>query len=307
MSLMTTAAFPKALRPGVRKWYGDEYEQHPKFHLQMFQEVQSNQAQEEEVQQVGLGLTQVKPQGQPIVLDAMSQGYIHKTTHVAYALGIVITHEEIKDNLYMRLGEQRSKALAMSNRQTMEINAANKYNRAFNGSYTSNPGDGLSLCSKVHPLAGPNGGTLSNQPAADSDLSVLALEQACIDIMSYVNDRGFKIPILTSQLIVPPALSIKAYTILNSVLKSGTSDNDTNALRAMGMFPQGILVNPYLTNAKAWFIRTNARDGMIFYNREDEDFDVDNEFLSKNFRASVYTRYSFNYMDFRQIHGCPGT
>jgi len=216
-----------------------------------------------------------------------------------YGLGFNITREMVEDDLYDVIGKQRASALAFSMRQTKEIVGANVYNRAFNGSYVS--GDGSAMCVSDH--ANVAGGTYSNVQSAD--LSEAALEQACIDIMKYENDRGLQIAVMPEKLIVPVDLVFEAERILKTEQRVGTADNDMNALRAMGKFPQGICSNHYLTDTNAWFIRTNVK-GLKHFERRGDDFTMDNDFDTDNAKYKATGRYSFGWDDPRSVYGSAG-
>lgn len=306
---MTTGSFPKSLWPGVNKFWGKAYDEHQVQYTALFDTYQSRRSYEEDVGVSSFGLLSVKPEGGAIVYDDEQQGFITRYKHINYALGFVISEEAMDDDLYDIVGERRARGLAFSMRQTKETIAANVYNRAFNTSYTG--GDGSTLVasaggggSATHPNIA--GGTWTNGPAAAADLSEAALEQAAIDIMGWTNDRGLKIAVMPQTLIVPPALVFEADRILNSPLRVGTADNDLNALKNMGKFPGGVKVNNYLTDADAWFIRTNAPDGMKHFVRKSDSFAMDNDFDTNNAKFKGSFRCSFGWTDPRGIYGSPG-
>ena len=184
--IITTGSHPKALWPGVKAWWGMTYNEHITEYDKLFDKDSSSKNYEEIVQSTGFGLVPVKGQGQGIQYDSQVQGFTTRFTHVAYGLGYIVTKEELDDNLYMELSKSRSASLAMSFRQTKENVAANIYNRAFSSTYTG--GDGKALCATDHPNT--SGGTFSNKPSVDADLSEASLEDATIALMGFQNDRG---------------------------------------------------------------------------------------------------------------------
>jgi len=299
---ITTGNFARALEPGVNKWYGEAYDEHSVQYTSLFDTFTSRKAFEEDMSVSGFGLAQVKPEGQPVNYDSMQQGFTTRYNHVVYALGFVITKEMYDDDLYDIVGKRNARNLAFSMRQTKEIVAANVYNRAFNPSYAG--GDGKELCATDHPNYA--GGTYANELTTAADISEASLEQACIDLMNFTNDRGLKINVMPKSLIIPVQLSFEAHRILNSTLRVGTADNDPNALRDMGQFPGGIVVNNYLTDADAWFIRTSAPDGMKHFERSADSFGLDNDFDTDNAKFKASGRYSFGWSDPRGIFGSPG-
>jgi len=300
--MITRSNFAKSLWPGVNSWYGAAYDEHAVEYTDLFDSDTSSRAYEEDVGVSGLGLAQTKSEGQSVAYDDERQTFVTRYSHVVYGLGFVITREMVEDDLYGVVGKRRSKALAFSMRQTKEINAANVYNRAFNGSYTG--GDGVSLVNSAHPNYA--GGTWSNTLATQADLSEASLEQACIDIMAYTNDRGLKISVIPQTLIIPSALIFEAERILMSPYRVGTANNDINALNRMGKFPGGIKVNHYLTDADAWFIRTNTPDGMKYFERRAMEFAIDNDFDTENAKFKATERYSFGWTDPRGIYASQG-
>jgi len=298
---INSASFAKALWPGINKWYGRSYDEWPVEYTSLFEAESSSRAYEEDVGTTGFGLAQVKPEGLGLSYDEESQAFVTRYAHVVYALGFIVTREIYEDDQYDVVGKRRAEALAFSMRQTKEIVGANVYNRAFNTSYVG--GDGKELLATDHPNY--SGGTWSNTLATAADLSESALEQACIDIMKLTNDRGLKISVMPETLIVPPDLIFEAERILMSNLRPSTADNDTNALRSMGKF-RNVVVNHYLTNTGAWFIRTNVKNGMKHYNRRGMDFGIDNDFDTENAKYKASERYSFGWTDPRSIFGSPG-
>lgn len=297
-----TGNFGKALWPGINKWYGKAYDEHKVEYTDLFGTYSSRKHYEEDVGVTSFGLAQVKAEGAGITYDSERQAFVTRYTHVEYALGFIITKIMYEDDLYDVVGERRAKGLAFSMRQTKETVGANVYNRAFNSSYTG--GDGKELLATDHPNFA--GGTWANELTTAADLSEAALEQASIDIMKWTNDRGLKISVMPQTLIVPPDLVFEAERILTSPYRVATANNDINALKAMGKFPGGIKVNHYLTDTDAWFIRTNAPDGMKYFERRSDSFTQDDDFDTENAKYKGTFRCSFGWTDPRGLFGSPG-
>ena len=306
--LITTASHPKALWPGVKQWWGQTYDEHQVEYTDLFDSETSTQNYEEDVQLTGFGLVQQKPEGSGVLYDSEVQGFTTRYTHVAYALGYIVTKEELDDNLYETVSRKRAAALAMSFRQTKENVAANVYNRAFNTSYVG--GDGATLIASAggggstsHPNVA--GGTWTNGVATASDLSEAALEQAVIDIAGYRDDRGLLIAAKPQQLVIPYQQQFEAHRILGANGRVGTDLNDPNAIKDMSIF-KDVTVNHYLTDADAWFIRTDVKDGMKYFERRADQFEMDNDFDTENAKFKATARYSFGWSDPRCIYGSPG-
>lgn len=303
MGVINRASFAKDLYPGVNKWFGMKYAEYPNEFLQIFTKYTSTKAFEEEMSVSTMGMLQEKTEGSGIAYDEMTQGNLYRYTFATYALGFIITRELYEDGLAVTQGMRRAQALAFSARQTQETLAANVLNRAFNSSYTF--ADGKELCATDHPL-GRFGGTWANRPAVAADLSEAALEQACIDIGNFTNDRGLKIAIRPQKLVIPTALEFEAARILKSVNQSGTANNDINAIKVMGKFPGGIVVNHYLTDNDAWFIITDCPDGFKYFERRAISFDMDNDFDTENAKFKCTFRAGWGATDVRCVYGSSG-
>lgn len=299
---INTGSFSKALWPGVNAWYGKEYSEFPVEYTDLFETYSSRKAFEEDVGVSSFGLAQIKPEGQGVTYDIETQGFITRYTHVVYALGFIVTKEMFDDDQYDIVGERRARGLAYSMRQTKEVVATNIYNRAFNTAYTY--GDGKALIVSDHPNVA--GGTWSNVLSVAANLSEAALEQACIDIAKFTNDRGLKINVQPQSLHIPVDLQFEAERILKSQYRIGTPNNDLNALVSMGKFPKGIKMNHYFTSTTAWFLRTNVPDGLKHFERAGDSFAEDNDFDTNNAKFKSEARYSFGATDVRAIYGTPG-
>lgn len=301
MSIINSGSFAKALWPGVNAWYGKEYAEYPVEYTKLFDKFTSSKAFEEDVGISSFGLAVQKGEGSPISYDSERQGFITRYQHVVYALGFVITREMMEDDQYDVVGQKKAQSLAFSMRQTKEVIGANVYNRAFNASYTG--GDGVSLLNSAHPNI--KGGTYSNILATAADLSEAALEQACIDIAGFTNDAGLTIAVRPQCLIIPRQLMFEAQRILKTDLRPGTANNDTNAIKTLGSIPE-IITNHYLTDTDAWFIRTDVKDGMKYFERRADAFEMDNDFDTENAKFKATSRYSFGWTDPRALFGTPG-
>jgi hypothetical protein len=298
--IINTGTHPKALWPGVKAWFGLEYDKHSPQWPDLFEQETSDKKYEEEVEQIGFGMATVKPEGESITYDSASQGYTARYTHVAYASGYMVTHEERKDNLYEAVSRRRAPDLAFSMRQTEEYVHANVYNRAFTSGYTG--GDGVILCSASHPTVYG----LQSNLLTSADLSETAIEDALTQIGNAVDARGRKINLQGQTLHVSTSDQFEAARIMKSVLQNDTANNAINVIKAMGLLPGGVKVNNYFTSTSAWFIRTNARRGMRHFTREAVMFDQDNDFDTKNAKASVYARWSQGWSDWRGVYGNAG-
>jgi hypothetical protein len=240
-----------------------------------------------------------KPESAPISYDGMQQGFVTRGTNVAYGLGVIITHEELKDNLYLKLTQGRVEKLRRAFAETKNINATNIFNRAFNSTYKG--GDGVSLLNVAHPNF--TAGTWQNKMAVDSALSQAAVEDMLILMMQSRDDRGYIEPLAGDKLIVHPNNKFNADRILKTPKAVGTDNNDINPINTEGLLTGGAVSNPYLTAAGPWFITTNVQDGMIWQEREALEIWEDNDADTRNYKLGAYERYLFLWANARGLFG----
>jgi hypothetical protein len=298
---ISRAQLVKELEPGLNALFGLEYKNYEQEHTQIYDIESSDRAFEEEVMLSGFGEAPVKTEGAGLAYDSAQEVFTARYTHETIALAFSLTEEAVEDNLYDRLARRYTLALARSMATTKQIKAASVLNGAFT---TSIGGDGVALCSTDHPIIG--GPNQKNELATAADLSETSLEQAIIDIQSLVDERNLKIAIQGLKLIIPKELQFTADRIMKSTLRVGTADNDINALKNMGMIPQGYTVNHYLTDPDAWFIKTDAPNGMKMFERVSMKTAFEGDFETGNMRYKARERYSFGFSDWRGIFGCPG-
>lgn len=299
--VITTGAHPKALWPGIKDWWGRQYDEHPEEYPDLYDIETSDKAYEEDVEISGFGILREKDQGAPLTYDTEVQGSVTRYTHVAYAGGYIVTYEELRDNLYEVVSKRRSAMLAFAGRQTEEIVGASVFNNGFSTSFPI--GDGAAFFSLSHPTMS---GNQSNTAAVTADLSEASIEDMGIQIMNALDYRGNKIALMPKSLHIPTAQWYEANRILFSVLQNDTANNAINVIKSSGMFPNGIKVNHYFTSTTAWFIRTNAPYGARFMWRDKPTFDTDNEFSTKNAMAAQYMRFSCGVTDWRSYYGNVG-
>lgn len=298
---ISRAQLVKELEPGLNALFGLEYKNYEQEHLQIYDVESSDRAFEEEVMLSGFGEAPVKTEGAGLAYDTAQEVFTARYTHETIALAFSLTEEAVEDNLYDRLARRYTLALARSMATTKQIKAASVLNGAFT---TSIGGDGVALCSTDHPIIG--GPNQKNELATAADLSETSLEQAIIDIQSLVDERNLKIAIQGLKLIIPKELQFTADRIMKSTLRVGTADNDINALKNMGMIPQGYTVNHYLTDPDAWFVKTDAPNGMKMFERVSMKTAFEGDFETGNMRYKARERYSFGFSDWRGIFGSPG-
>ena len=295
---ITRAQLVKELEPGLNALCGLEYKNYANEHAEIFDTETSDRAFEEEVMLSGFANAAVKPEGQGVTFDDAQETYTARYTNETIALAFAITEEAIEDNLYDRLASRYTKALARSMANTKQVKAAAVLNNAFDANFAG--GDGVELCSTVHPTLA---GTFSNELTVASDLNETSLEQALIDVAAFTDERGLKIAAQGTKLIIPSALQFTADRLMNSAGRVGTADNDINAVRNMGMVPQGYTVNHYLTSNKKWFLKTDVPNGLKHFVRAPIKTSMEGDFDTGNVRYKARERYVFGFSDPRGIFG----
>ena len=299
---ISRAQLAKELEPGLNALFGMEYARYENEHAEIFETEASDRAFEEEVLIVGFGNARDKSEGQGVAYDQASEGFTARYTHETVSLAFALTEEAVEDNLYDRLGARYTKALARSMAHSKQVKAANVLNNAFSSSFTG--GDGVSLINTSHPLAG--GGTLANRQTTMADLNETSLENALISISTFVDDRNMILALQGTKLIVPPQLQFVADRLLETPGRVETADNDINAIRNMGLLPQGYAVNHFLTDTDAFFVLTDVPDGFKHFERSPIATSMEGDFNTGNVRYKARERYSFGFSNPRAVFASQG-
>ncbi|MAW49043.1 MAG: hypothetical protein CMQ85_02930 [Gammaproteobacteria bacterium] len=292
----------KELEPGLNALFGLEYKQYENQSAEIYTTESSDRAFEEEVMLSGFAQAQVKPEGSGVTYDNAQETFTARYTNETIALAFAITEEAIEDNLYDRLASRYTKALARSMAQTKQVKAVSPLNNGMPGG-TFNSGDGVTLFNTAHTTIA---GSFSNTLATAADLNETSLEQSLIDIAALTDERGLKIAAKGMKMIIPSALQFTAERLMASAGRVGTADNDVNAIKSMGMIPQGYSVNNFLTDTDAFFIITDVPNGMKHFERTPLTTKMEGDFDTGNVRYKARERYVFGVSDPRGIFGSPG-
>jgi hypothetical protein len=303
MAILTRAQFAKQLIPGLNAIFGTAYKSIDNEHTPLFDVEKSDRSFEEEVLMTGFGTAPVKSEGDQVFFDTASEAWTSRYTHETVAMAFAITEEAIEDNLYGTTGKMKANAMGRAMANAKQVKAANVYNNGFSTSSLYAGGDGKPLFATDHPTLAS--GSQSNRTS--SDLSETALEAALINISLTKDDRGLLIGARAVSLHIPPQLQFVAHRILFSDLRVGTADNDTNAMKDMGLFSKGYTVNHRFTDPNAWFIRTDVPNGTKMFVRAPLATKDDVDFLTGNMRYKARERYSFGWSDWRQWYGSSGS
>ena len=300
---ISRAQLAKELEPGLNALFGMEYDRYENQHAEIFTTESSDRAFEEEVMLSGFGSAPTKTEGSAVSFDDANEAFTARYNHETIALAFSITEEAVEDNLYDRLSSRYTRALARSMAHTKQVKAASILNNAFTAGASAG-GDGVALCDASHPLT--NGGTFANEPATAADLNETSLEDSLISIAGFVDERGLRVALRGMKLIVPRQLQFVAERLLVSNLRVGTADNDINALRSMGMLPDGYTINDFLTDPDAFFLLTDAPRGFLHFERVPLSTQMEADFDTGNMRFKARERYSFGFSDPRCVFGSPG-
>jgi len=300
---ISRAQLLKELLPGLNALFGLEYARYGEEHKEIYEVENSERSFEEVTKLSGFSAAPVKNEGQAIAYDNAQEAWTARYNHETIALGFSITEEAVEDNLYDSLSSRYTKALARGMAYTKQVKAASVINNGFSSAYAG--GDGVALFSTAHPLV--SGGTNSNTQATAADLNETSLEAAVIQIAAWTDERGLLIAAKPRKLIVPPALMFVAKRLLDTELRVGTTDNDINALKAMGSIPEGYKVNHFLTDSNGWYLMTDVPNGLKHFVRSPLANSMDGDFDTGNVRYKARERYSFGWSDPLSIWGSPGT
>jgi len=300
---ISRAQLVKELEPGLNALFGLEYKRYENQHAEIYNVESSDRAFEEEVMLSGFGNAQVKGEGQGISFDDAQETFTARYTHETVALAFAITEEAIEDNLYDRLASRYTKALARSMANAKQVKAAAPLINGLPSTDAFDSGDGVSLFNTAYTTLS---GSFANTLATQADLNETSLEQSLIDIGEMTDERGLLIAAKGVKMIVPPENQFNAERLMKSQGRTGTADNDINAVNSMGMIPQGYRVNNYLTDADSWYIITDVPNGMKMFVRSPLSTAMEGDFDTGNVRYKARERYSFGVSDPRGIFGVEG-
>ncbi len=299
---ITRSQLVKELEPGLNALFGLEYKRYENEHEEIFSIETSDRAFEEEVMLTGFGAAPVKTEGAGVQYDNAIESFTARYTHETIAMAFALTEEAVEDNLYDRLAGRYTKAMARSMAHTKQVKGAAVLNNGFDAAFPG--GDGVALFSTAHPTA--LSANFANRPTVGADLNETSLEQGIIDIAAFIDERGLKVALTARKLIVPKELQFTAERLMKSTLRTATADNDINAIKSMGLIPEGYAVNHYLTDVNAWFLITDAPNGLKMFERSPIKTAFEGDFDTGNVRYKARERYSFGWSDPRGAYGSPG-
>jgi hypothetical protein len=241
------------------------------------------------------------PDGNPVTYDSGGQLFVKRYPYDVYGSAFALTKVLVEDGDHIRIGQVYAKHLAQSLIETKETLSANVLNSAFNSAYAG--GDGVALNSTSHPIVN---GTVSNLLTTAANLSQTSLEQMLIQIRQAVDNNGKKIRLVPNQLVVAPGNIFQAEVLLKSVLRTGTGNNDVNPIKSIGLLDEGAAVLSRLTNSAAWWVQTDAPEGMKLMMRRGLEKTMEGDFETDSMRYKATERYDVGFTDWRAMYGTPG-
>jgi len=301
---ISRAQLVKELEPGLNALFGLEYKRYENQHAEIYTTESSDRAFEEEVMLSGFANANVKVEGSGVAYDEAQETYTARYTHDTLALAFSITEEAIEDNLYDRLASRYTKALARSMSNAKQVKAVTPLIDGLPSTDGYDSGDGVSLFNTSHTTV--SGTAVKNTLTTQADLNETSLEQAMIDIASMTDERGLRVAARGIKAIVPSANQFNAERLMKSQGRTGTADNDINAINSMGMIPQGYRVNHFLYDSDSWYIITDVPNGMKMFSRTPLTTSMEGDFDTGNVRYKARERYAFGASDYRGIFGVEG-
>ena len=299
---MRSTDFRSIVEPILNECFDGVYDQRKDEYTRVFREEQGiPRNYHEEPVLYGFGAAPQLPDGTPVSYQQGGVLFLQRYVYAVYGLAFALTKVLVEDGDHIRIGQVYARHLAQSLIETKETLAANILNRAFNSSYVG--GDGVSLINTAHPIAV---GSFSNQLTTAANLSQTSLEQMLIQIRGAVDNNGKKIRLVPRQLVVAPGNIFQAEVLLKSVLRTGTANNDINPIKSIGLLDEGAAVLSRLTSANAWWVQTDAPEGMKLLMRREMEKTMEGDFETDSMRYKATERYAINWTDPRAMFGTAG-
>lgn len=300
MSIINRSNIQTLLRPGLKTVFGD-YNIFPQLWKNIYSQHYSDKAIEYDMEMQGLPLAMIKQDGAPVSSASMRQAYETSYVNQYYGISFQITRAAIMDNLYPAEFPQQALQLRNSLDTLKNINAAALFNNAFNSGSTVS--DGFPLCSTTHPIST---GTLPNTFSNGVQFNEAAVEDAITIIKSWSNVAGLQINLNSVKALVPQSRAFDAARIFRSEFRTGTANNDINAIVHDKYMPGGYIVNQFIRNPNYWFILTDQPNGFKYMLREKLDIDFITDVVTDNVTVRAIERYAFGCSNWRAVFGSQG-
>jgi hypothetical protein len=299
---MRSTDFRSVVEPILNEVFDGVYEQRADEWKMVFREQKGiPRNYHEEPVLYGFGAAPELPDGMAVSYQSGGVLFLQRYLYKVYGLAFSLTKVLVEDGDHIRIGQTYAKHLAQSLIETKETLSANVVNRSFNAAYSG--GDGVALISTSHPIVN---GTFSNQLTTPANLSQTSLEQMLIQIRNAVDNNGKRIRLTPTQIVTGPSNVFQAETLLKSVLRSGTADNDINPVKSMGLLAKGQANLSRITSSTAWWIQTDAPEGMKLLMRRGLEKSMEGDFETDSMRYKATERYTVGWTDPRGLYGTAG-
>jgi phage major head subunit gpT-like protein len=300
--------WPDILDPAFRKIYGDEIRQLPQQVFTIFNVDTSVKNIEKDSSATGLSKLVQTGESAPITYEDEVEGYNVIYTHLKFTKGTSVSQELWEDDQF---GVMRRKPQNLANAKirTQEQFGADILNGGFtlggSGSALFTGPDSVSLFNAAHPRE-DGGATQSNYNTAD--LSEDSIENALVTMRATLDGKGQLMLVKPTHLIVPPSLEKEARILMDSMGRTGTTNNDINPYKGR----LEVMTWDYLGSAAggsdtAWFIMDRSVEELNWFNRSDRGLEgPDWDFDTKTARWSTVCRWSAGWSNWRGIYGSKG-
>ena len=282
MPPLVTGAFSPLLAPDLRKVYMETGKERPVEYRQWCNVSNMDWNPMRDQQISGLGTMPGKPQGTDFVLDQPILGGSKQYTASPYGLGVEVTWEMWRDDLYGVMRELIA-GLARASRNRLEVSGHAVLNNAFSTSFVGFTA-GESLCSTAH--VGLDGTSRANRPSPDVSFSITGIQAAINRFESMTDERNLPRLMAPVLALVGPQNKYVAREILGSSGKPYTADNEVNALIEEDL---SWMIDHYLTTATYWFLL--AARGVHDLNMMVRDEPIFDSFDDPRTKNAVFTSY----------------
>lgn len=294
MAITSSAQWPSVTQRDLSLVFVDQYRGWPSMLPLLYRFMDAEQGTEYDLEAGDVGSVQLFTGS--INYTGFQEGYKKSVQETQYALGLVVTRQLLRNDLYGAVRES-VRNMADSFRQLRESQGAFPFVNSFNGSFTT--GDGLSLCNAAHTSAngGPNFSNTSTLPFSAPNIQTNRL--AMKKLPSNVGNVILNIP---DMLIVPMDLEDQAYEILESMGKVDTAMNNRNY--SEGRYKLVVWDN-FLTSTSNWWMANSARMNreLIWRDWEKTTFMRSGEFDTLATKWAGYTSFGVSTVEPRYIFG----
>lgn len=243
----------------------------------------------------GLGMQQIKPEGQQFAPDVPIMGPNFQVSATPYGMIFSVSWEMRRDDQYRAIDEM-SVSMAKGTRNRQEVQAFAIFNNAPSVpvGYDSQP-----LISTAHQNL--DGSTFANRPATDITLSATAIQAAQLYFDLLDDDRSMPLDMAATRVLVHPSNRYLARELFGSSGKPQTADNDMNSL-----LPDALTWGfaRFLVRTQDWFVMASMAesDAEFLWRDHPRARIFDDPFIEAEDRT-IYQRFATRVGDAHWIYG----